>query len=223
MRIERISSSPENKDRLDHLVLWKGNSKDEAAIWKDFLAGSDEALAHIYRTYASKLSNYGRQIISDADVVNDSIQDLFFELINKREKLGETTSVKNYLYASLRRRLVRSKAKVKKYKADDPEGKFNVSFLKDDHTPLDQFSTERIALLEKACNELPERQREAILLLYFEELEYHEVARIMNIGKVRSARALIYRAIESLKTILEPIKNEMTLLFPILAISYWLR
>jgi RNA polymerase sigma factor (sigma-70 family) len=187
--------------------------KDESVVWDEFLNGSDSALAYFYRMYAPKLYNYGKQFVSDSEIVSDSIQDLFFEMIDRRKKLGRTTSIKNYLYASLRRRLIRIQEKNrKKISSDSREGGFEISFFLDDHTPMDQFSTEQISLIEKACNELPERQREAIILLFYEDLGYEDLAKIMNIGKVRSARALIYRAIESLKNILNPIKSELLIL-----------
>lgn len=189
-------------------------NKDESIIWDEFLNGSDSALAYFYRIYAHKLFNYGRQIVPQNETVSDSIQDLFFELINKRKKLGKTTSIKNYLYASLRRRLIRHKEK--NAKQISGEGKFEIGFFMDEHSPVDLFSSEQISIIEKACNELPERQREAILLLYYEELDYEEIAKIMNIGKIRSARALVYRAIDSLKTILDPIRNELLFLILIL-------
>lgn len=198
----------------------ESSAPDETALWDDFLRGSDSSLAYFYRAYAPRLYNYGRQIINDDDTVSDTIQDLFFDLIRSRSKLSKTTSVKNYLYASLRRKLVRIKEKQALQVRDDSrEGKFKISFLKDDQTPLDQFSKEQMRILEEACNELPERQREAIILLYFEEMNYEEIARVMNIGKVRSARALIYRAIDSLKHILDPMKSEFVSLSLILMAS----
>lgn len=185
---------------------------NEQEIWNDFLNGSDGALSYLYRTYTNKLYNYGNQIIQDENVVSDAIQDLFFELIKNRKKISTTTSVKNYLYASLRRKLVRIKQKQAKHIRDDQsnagEGGFLIAFLKDDATPFDQFTKEQIELLENACNQLPERQREAILLLFFEEMSYEEVADILSIDKIRSARALIYRAIDNLKSVLGPHKDE---------------
>ncbi len=185
---------------------------DEVSMWKDFLDGSDGALAYIYRSYVGKLYNYGRQIINDDNVVSDGIQDVFYELIKSRKRLSQTTSIKNYLYASLRRRLMKqqkSENKIQREHIDeDNSGLFKISFFKDNQSTLDQFSGEQIKMLEKACNALPVRQREALILLYYEELEYTEIAKIMKIGKVRSARALVYRAIDSLKHVIQPIREE---------------
>jgi len=191
--------------------------KSEPELWNDFLRGHDSALASFYRIYANKLFNYGRQIIADDEVVIDAIQDLFIELIEKRDKLGPTTSVKNYLYASLRRRLIRIKQRGERWFGNRDRSDmtdFHIALIQDEHTPFDQFSYEQIKLLEEACNTLPARQREAILLMFFENLHYEDIAKIMNISKVRSARALVYRAIENLRTALGPFKHELlTILF----------
>src|SRR5690606_25688256 len=88
------------------------------------------------------------------------------------------------------------------------EGHFKLCFLKDRHKHLEYFSNEQITLLEKACNTLPERQREAIILYFFEELSYAEIAEVMNIGKISSTRALVYRAIDSLRNIPDTVTDE---------------
>ncbi len=203
-----INSAERKSDKNDEL-----NLKEEALVWNEFLKGSDIALASIYRNYVGKLYNYGRQILNDDEIVCDCIQDLFYELIRTRQKLSKTTSVKNYLYASLRRRLIRHrKGESKIVRENLTEGHFKLSFLKDKHKSFEHCSEEQIELLERACNTLSERQREAIVLYFFEELSYAEIAEVMNIGKIRSARALVYRAIDSLRNILDAIKDDLIIL-----------
>lgn len=212
MSAERFLVSPVDEAERQLRKSHDLDSKEDTTVWNDFLKGSDTALAAIYRNYIHRLYNYGRQIINDDEIVCDCIQDLFYELIRTRQKLGHTTSVKNYLYASLRRRLIRhQKGETKLIREKLTEGHFKLSFLKEKHKHL-ECSDEQVALLEKACNTLPERQREAIVLYFFEELTYHEIAKIMNIGKIRSARALVYRAIDSLRAILDYMKDDFILI-----------
>lgn len=213
MSAERFLLSPINTAEGKMRKSCELDLKEEAAVWNDFLKGSDIALASIYRNYVHRLYNYGRQVLNDDEIVCDCIQDLFYELIRTRQKLGKTTSVKNYLYASLRRRLIRyRKGEPKLIRENLAEGHFKLSFLKEKHKHLEYCSEEQIALLEKACNALPERQREAIILYFFEELSYAEIAEVMNIGKIRSTRALVYRAIDSLRNILDTMKDDFIVL-----------
>ena len=63
-------------------------------------------------------------------------------------------------------------------------------------------------IIQRKLNLLPVNQREVILLHFYEGLSYEEIANIMSI-KVRSARALTYRALESLEKQLLPYKGSL--------------
>jgi DNA-directed RNA polymerase specialized sigma24 family protein len=46
---------------------------------------------------------------------------------------------------------------------------------------------------------LTERQKEAIFLRFYENMEYEQIASLMALKEVKNARTLIYRAIEVLR------------------------
>lgn len=181
----------------------------ETQIWKEFINGSDSAVSYLYRSYVDALYTYGRQF-ADNSLVLDSIQDIYFDLIKSRKRLSEVKSVKAYLYASLRRKILKTKSKkLKMPEYNFEENGFRISTATDGVTPLDQFTKGKIEILSNACNALPIRQREAILLRYYEQLPYEEIAVIMGIGKSSSVRMLVSRAISSLKILLESHRDEL--------------
>lgn len=173
----------------------------EQKIWEEFRAGSDEALSYIYQTYTNKLYNYGRQFSPNAELVRDAIQDLFCEIIQSRERLGTTTSIKYYLFASLKHKLARHLQKEGKLIYTDinkDDGGFEID-LADELDLFDKiFPSDVNKSIVEACEKLPQKQREAIAMYFFEEMSYDEIAKLMAMTKVKSARALVYRALESL-------------------------
>ena len=191
----KISSEDE---KTTHIIL---QNKDEQAVWDRFLKGDKAALSYIYRTWARPLYNFGRQF-SKHEVVQDCIQDLFYDLIRARHKLGQCTSVRAYLYASLRRKILRATQKLR-HEVDqgqnEAETAFRIAFVPE----KTGFAHEELVVqkeqLQQACNQLPPRQREIILLYYFEEFSYQEIMQIMEFDKVSSARTLVYRALNSLR------------------------
>jgi len=62
----------------------------------------------------------------------------------------------------------------------------------------DHETTRKVARMKQALQELPSRQRLALVLSQFEEKTYKEIAEIMNIS-VSSVESLIFRARTSLK------------------------
>ena len=178
-------------------------------IWEAFIAGDDKALAYIYNTYANKLYNYGKQFTKKEEMVQDAIQDVFCELIQSRKKLAKTTSVKFYLFACIRNRVMHALRKEDKYlhiHIESKEAGFQVELLSENSFFRKFFNQETKTILENTFNNLPIRQREAIMLYFYEDMSYQEIADIMQIGKVKSARALVYRALESLSKNLHEMK-----------------
>lgn len=79
----------------------------DAALWDDFLAGNRKAYACMYERYAKLLYNYGYKIAQNRQLTEDCLQDLFLTILETRDRLSRTDSIKFYLMRSLRRDIVR--------------------------------------------------------------------------------------------------------------------
>jgi RNA polymerase sigma factor (sigma-70 family) len=210
-------NKPKSESFPKHLII--PCIKSDQEIWIDFLNGSESAIAYLYSKFVPVLFNYGMQIIQNDDMVSDCIQDLFFDLIDKRNKLAHAKSVKCYLIASLRRRILRQISRDKKLTLE--QNLENIGFnYKMDLDLIQVFNNHSIGknqILEKACNALPKRQREAIMLFFFEELSYKQIAEVFNFSHPKNARTLVYRALHTLSEKLSSFKNEfLVIVFSIL-------
>ncbi|WP_460545403.1 RNA polymerase sigma factor, partial [Echinicola sediminis] len=115
---------------------------------------------------------------------------------------GNVYSIKSYLFKTLYRdlvRMIKEKNKVLFKSVEYHELDFQVEVSHETKLINEEVNQERKKLLEEAINQLPSRQRRALLLFYREELSYKELCELMDFKDVRSARKLIYRAIASLK------------------------
>ncbi|WPP51909.1 RNA polymerase sigma factor [Catalinimonas niigatensis] len=174
---------------------------DDQNIWKIFKRGNKGALAYIYQTYFFKLYNYGFNICGEEELVKDSIQELFIYIWEKRNSLGETNSIKNYLFKSLRRKLF---AEFKKdqnamLKRGIPENYYFEFVFSKEHTMIDrQITIEQKEELVKALNQLPQRLKEVLFLRYYEQLSPTEIASVMDIT-TNSTYVFLSRAIDFLK------------------------
>ncbi|WP_127530739.1 RNA polymerase sigma factor [Paenibacillus kobensis] len=69
------------------------------------------------------------------------------------------------------------------------------------------LQNERMSMVRDAINNLPEKQRSALILREYEQLEYQEIANILG-QTVSSVKSLLFRARTSVKTQLEPYFDE---------------
>ncbi|MNN15456.1 RNA polymerase sigma factor YlaC [compost metagenome] len=63
--------------------------------------------------------------------------------------------------------------------------------------------SEKVDMVREAINNLPEKQRSALILREYEQLDYQEIASILG-QSVSAVKSLLFRARSSVKNQLEP-------------------
>src|SRR6266567_6734481 len=95
--------------QLYHLSEGGGKNQqigNDSMLWSQFRSGNRDALAQLYKEYRENLRKHGFSLCKDADLVNDSIHELFSRLWMHRERIGDAHNVRGYLYKSMDRILV---------------------------------------------------------------------------------------------------------------------
>lgn len=177
-------------------------------LWRSFIAGDEKAFAQIYEAFFKLLYNYGYHFVPDRSLVKDAIQELFTDLWRLRANLSETTSVKFYLFRSLRRRLQSNTDREAVYiplplSENDLAGLQIVDSC-EQHLITRETESMYIQELAKGIEKLTSRQREALRLKYYEGFTFDEVSSIMNMNE-QSVRNLIRRAVASLRSLIPPL------------------
>lgn len=172
--------------------------------WGRFKTGDNDALNLIYAEYSKKLYLYGLKLTPNHTIIEDSIQDVFTDLVRNRRKLGDTDNILFYLLKSFKRRLVRQLQKEKRYdlKQNDEGFVFDIIYSIEHEIIQKEKANLKLQSLQQAINHLTARQKEAIYLKFTEELEYKEIAETMEMS-IEGSRNLICKAIKSLKDSLQ--------------------
>jgi len=173
-------------------------------LWNLLRAGSGEAFEQIFRHYYPSLLNYGLRFNKDEEEVKDCIQILFMNIWERKAFLGNSDSIRNYLLASLRRLILkRAKANPLTIALDDDGSLFHVELSAEMKMIHDQTLKENVISLQKAIQNLPARQKEALYLRFYNDQSFGEIALIMNIS-TRAVYKLIYKALDALNEELAP-------------------
>lgn len=196
----------------DHPNLADFESLPEKTVWDHFRNGSDEAYSFIYVKFFSVLYNYGRQFTDDAAVVKDAIQDLFVDLWNSRENLSGTDSIKFYLLAATRRRIVKSDGMLKQYQRNANSEIFGIVMPIEAQIIANQDAKEQVLKVREAVNNLTPKQREVIFLMFYENLSHQQIAEILSL-ETKTVYNLFGKAINRLKKIIGTLLILMTIIF----------
>ena len=173
----------------------------DETLWKGLQQGDKDMFLSLYTKYYHSLLFIGLKEIKDAQLVKDAIQQLFLYLWEKRETIHEATNVKSYLVTAFLRKLSADWIKSRKvchmevvwnnYYEDPPSTPEENLIIKDDQHHL-------MNLLMSHIQNLPNRQRELIVLKFYERLSYDEIVEQTGLSH-RTVYNKIYEALKKLK------------------------
>ncbi|WP_163707328.1 RNA polymerase sigma factor [Mangrovibacterium lignilyticum] len=183
------------------------NTRADDYTWQAFLNGNESAFTQLYNQYAKNLFSYGKKFNIDDQLVDDAVQEVFVDLFLKRKKLaGGIKDLKAYLFVSLKNNLLKKIEKKKRLPTLGLDNfsnlNFNIEYDPQENIISSEDQKETNERLSEAIGQLSKKQKEIIYLKFEEELDYPELAQVLQIG-VESARKQIYRAMKSLRKSLD--------------------
>ena len=158
----------------------------ETKLWSELKNGSAEALKELFHRYYDELYFYGLKICKDEPQTTDSIQNVFAQLWESRQKLSDVTHVKAYLFRMLRNDLLKAQNRsIVNSLFPDVEESPETDFLlsQEDYIIEQETQTNRAALIERLLNELTPKQREVLYLRFYCNLSIAEIAETQNTEK----------------------------------------
>lgn len=172
---------------------------DEEA-YKEYFNGSEKAADVLIKRYGDPLVLYINGYIRDMHEAEDLMIEAFSNMFVKKRPIGGEGSFKAYLYKIAHNLSIRhsQKYRIPFIHIDDLTFEPQSSELAD--TAF--FQNERNQKLYEALGKLKKEYREALYLVYFEEMSYRNAAVVMGKNEAQVTK-LVYRGKQSLKALLE--------------------
>lgn len=172
----------------------------DETLYRLFFEGEQEAAKTLLERHGEKLTLYLHGVIHDMPDAEDLMVEAFSQLFRKRRSIHREGDFKAYLYKTGRNLALRhlKKNRLSFLSLSEPDFEVREEALAD--TAL--YEQERNQQLYAAMEKLNGEYREALYLLYFDELSYAEAAAVL--GKtVKQIDNLCARGKRQLKLILE--------------------
>ena len=177
---------------------------EDKNIWEDFKEEKGDALSHIYHQNIDFLFSYGKKFTDDEDFILDTLQDLFYYLIQRRKNLGATDNIRFYLMTAFKRRLfkeIQDKSN-QLLRSEHFRLEADCVFSIEEELIRDEDQAKRQKIIQQGMNELTARQREILYYKFTCDLDYDQICGLMSIS-YDSARQLVSRAISLMRKYLE--------------------
>lgn len=194
----------------------KTSQPNDKEFWRAFRAGDREAFASIFELYYRQLYAYGKQFLDDESLTEDAIQELFINLWRTRENLTEEVdNIKFYLFRCLRRNIRRMSDREKRYQVLDgfPEEFITPDFAEGNDEPL------LIKRLKVIIAKLPKRQREVVMLRYYENFKTDEIALMMGISE-KTVRNTLFNAMTTMRSNSDLLKASLAIVLFLLLLLH---
>lgn len=159
--------------------------------------GDHQAFAILVRRNTQKFFACAYRVCGDVYEAEDIVQDAFLKLWNRPEVWSEGKGAK---FTTWFYRVVTNLAIDRKRKKRPTANNDVLDFVPDTTPRADQMmiETQEQKMLEQAIQHLPDRQKAALSLCFYEGLSNKEAAEIMGVG-VKALESLLMRAKTALK------------------------
>jgi RNA polymerase sigma-70 factor (ECF subfamily) len=180
----------------------------ETVLFNKIKKGDEKAFETLFHQYYSYLCLYASKIIENDIAAEEIVQGFFVGFWEKREKLNIETSIKNYLFRSIKNLCLNyiKHNKIKARYAQDILAEANSnSSIEDRYIEID------LALkIKESIQSLPEKRRKIFQLSREEGLKYREIAEKLNIS-IKTVEAQMSLAFKYLRNKLEKYNTFLTL------------
>ena len=175
--------------------------------------GDAESFELLLRRHRAPLVSYLVRMVQDRALAEDLAQDVFLRVYQARERYQPEARFTTWLYriaTNLALNAIRDR-RGEAVAAEFVDGEESASTSPLDRVPDSRPTAEqqladsdRQRLIRQAIGALPEKQRVAVILHKYHEVDYRQIAQVLKVSE-SAVRSLLFRAYESLRLRLEPL------------------
>lgn len=175
-------------------------------------ASSFEELLHRYR---GPLVGYFSRMLRDPAMAEDLAQETFMRVYQSRERYEPEAKFTTWLYriaTNLALNALRDRKETAPREQNGHDGETTepqTSKVADTNPTAEQelMETERQEIIRQAVESLPERQRAAVILHKYQDVDYRQIAKVLGVSE-SAVKSMLFRAYETLRRKLAPLLEE---------------
>ena len=186
-------------------------TRSDVQLMLDVKAGDDASFNLLLQKYRTPLINFLFRMVRDSATAEDLAQEVFLRVYRARKQYSPSAKFTTWLFRIATNLALNSVR-------DNRHRQMDVSIdapVEDDEAPLQlparemridehMIERDRAEFIRQAISSLPEKQRVAVLLHKYEEMDYSEIAKILECSE-SALKSLLFRAYETLRVQLAPL------------------
>ncbi len=177
----------------------RGSNAEELLLLERIRAGDDGAFQRLYRLYHPRLTNFLLKMVRRPQLVEEVLNDTLMVVWQRPDSFHGGSKLSTWIFAIAYRKALKG---LKKF--DDPlEDDEVAERVSEEESPEDNSATfRRRDMLAEVMQELSPTHRAVVDLTYYHELDYNEIARILDCP-VGTVKTRMFHARRQLRRLLE--------------------
>ena len=184
-----------------------GEGLSDADIMLQVKAGDDSAFEYLVQKYRRPMVNFMFRMAHNNAAAEDLAQEVFLRVYRSRESYEASAKFTTWLYriatnlAVNHARDTRHERPENTVSLDEPDQESGHTLDLPDRTPSAEDAIvrrERVAAIRQRVQALPERQRIAVVMHKYQQMEYRQIADVLKLSE-SATKSLLFRAYETLR------------------------
>jgi len=186
-------------------------ARSDVQLMLEAKAGNDASFEHLLQRYRTPLVNFLYRMVRDSATAEDLAQEVFLRVYRARHGYEAGAKFTTWLFR-IGTNLALNRIRDTRYRHmevsldvraedDQPVMELPARELRVDQILIER---DRTVIIRRAVEALPEKQRIAVLLHKYEEMDYCEIAKVLECSE-SALKSLLFRAYETLRVQLAPL------------------
>jgi len=193
-------------------------ARTDVQLMLDVKAGDERSFELLLRKYRTPLVNFLYRMVRDTAVAEDLAQEVFLRVYRARNEYAPSAKFTTWMFR-IATNLALNSVRDNRHRRMDISVDHSMNAGDEDARPMELpdraptieqelIARTRSEMILRAVHALPEKQRAAVLLHKYQELDYDEIARILECSE-SALKSLLFRAYETLRAELAPLVSSV--------------
>jgi RNA polymerase sigma-70 factor (ECF subfamily) len=170
-------------------------------------AGDQSAFDYLVQKYRRPMLSFMYRMVHNTAVAEDLAQEVFLRVYRSRENYEASAKFTTWLYriasnlAVNHARDTRHQRPENTVSLDEPDQETGLTMDVPDNSLTAEEAIvrrERLAAIRQRVQALPERQRIAVIMHKYQQMDYHQIAEVLKLSE-SAIKSLLFRAYETLR------------------------
>ena len=188
-------------------VLRSAEGTSDADVMLRVKTGDDSAFEYLVQKYRRPMVSFMYRMTRNATVAEDLAQEVFLRVYRSRDNYEPSAKFTTWLYRIASNLAVNYARDTRHERAenavsiDEPDEDTGLTVDVPDNSPSAEeaiLRRERMAAIRQRVQGLPERQRTAVIMHKYQQMDYRQIAEVLKLSE-SATKSLLFRAYETLR------------------------